>query len=74
MLSFSCPTVKHGEQHLIPTNCAPVRLKARRLYPDKLTSVKSHFKTMLDLGIVHQSNSPTAAHLHVATSAGSMTS
>ena len=63
MPNFSCPTVKHGVQHFIPTTCAPIRSKARKMHPDKLTLAKSHFQTMLDLGICHQFNSPWASSL-----------
>ena len=68
--NFSCPTVEHGVQHFIPTNCAPIRSKARRMHPDKLTLAKSHFQTMLELGICRRSNSPWASPLHMADKPG----
>ena len=68
--NFGCPTAKHGVQHYIPMTCAPIRSKARRLPPDKLSAAKAEFQTMLDLGIIRRSNSQWASPLVVADKPG----
>ena len=47
---FLASAVDHGVRHFIPTTCAPIRSKARRLAPDKLAAAKAEFETMLDHG------------------------
>ena len=47
--NFSCPTVNHGVQHRIATNCAPIRSKARRLLQTNLPLQKPISKLCLTL-------------------------
>ncbi len=66
---FNTEAVEHGVQHFIRTTGPPIRGKARRLPPVKLTFTKAEFKSMLEMGVIRRSNSPWASPLHVVPKA-----
>jgi hypothetical protein len=63
--TFAQPTVAHGVQHFIPTQCTPVHARARRLPPDKLRIAKEEFRKMELLGVIRRSASPWSSPLHM---------
>ena len=63
--TFSSSSTRHGVQHIIATQGAPVSSRARRLPPDKLKIAKQEFKHMESLGIIRRSNSQWSSPLHM---------
>ena len=63
--TFSSPTTRHGVQHFIPTEGAPIHSRARRLPPDKLAIAKEEFRCMEAMGIVRRSSSQWSSPLHM---------
>lgn len=57
--------VKHSVTHHIVTSSQPVHAKPRRLAPDRLSTAKSEFQHMLDLGIIRPSSSSWSSPLHM---------
>ena len=67
--NFKTNKVAHGAQHYIPTSCAPIRARPRRLDQAKLACAKAEFAEMERLGIIRRSSSPWASPLHVVPKA-----
>lgn len=65
MPKFTQTTTKHGVEHYISTEGAPVHALARRLAPDRLELAKEEFRKMEEMGIIRRSNSPWASPLHM---------
>ena len=61
----SLTEVKHNTEFEIPTNCAPIFNKPRRLDPVKFMAAKKEFLKMEKLGIVRRSKSAWASPLHI---------
>ncbi len=57
--------VKHNTEFEIPTNCAPIFSKPRRLDPVKFMAAKKEFLKMEKMGIVRRSKSAWASPLHI---------
>ena len=62
---FSNATPRHGVEHHILTEGAPVFARTRRLSPEKLAYAKKEFDEMEAMGIVRRSSSPWSSPLHV---------
>lgn len=58
-------TTKHGVEHHIETNGAPVFARSRKLPPLKLQQAKAEFDIMLQKGICRPSKSAWASPLHM---------
>lgn len=56
---------KHQVVHHIVTKGSPVKARARRLDPQKLSIAKAEFQYLLDKGIIRPSNSSWANPLHM---------
>ncbi|GBM88485.1 hypothetical protein AVEN_180889-1, partial [Araneus ventricosus] len=54
----------HNVEHCIETKSPPVFSKARRLNPDKLKFLKQEFQTLMEQGIIRQSQSAFASPIH----------
>lgn len=63
--TFSSPVTRHGVEHFIPTQGAPLHSRARRLPPDKLKIAKEEFRNMEALGIIRRSSSQWSSPLHM---------
>ena len=64
--TFSNATPRHGVEHHILTEGAPVFARTRRLSPEKLAYAKKEFDEMEAMGIVRRrSSSPWSSPLHV---------
>ena len=63
--TFSNATSRHGVEHHILTEGAPVFTRTRRLLPEKLAYAKKEFDEMEAMGIVRRSSSPWSSPLHV---------
>ena len=63
--TFSNATPRHGVEHHILTEGAPVFGRTRRLSPEKLAYAKKEFDEMEAMSIVGRSNSPWSSPLHV---------
>ncbi|GBN74258.1 hypothetical protein AVEN_76642-1 [Araneus ventricosus] len=54
----------HNVEHRIETKDPPVFSKARRLNPEKLKFLKQVFQTLMEQGIIRQSQSAFASPIH----------
>ena len=63
--TFSNATPRHGVEHHILTEGAPVFAGTRRLSPEKIAYAKKEFDEMEAMGIVRRSSSPWSSPLHV---------
>ena len=63
--NFSAAGSKHGVEHFITTQGAPVHSRARRLSPDKFVIARREFKNMEKLGIIRRSCSAWSSPLHM---------
>ena len=64
-LGFKLDEPKHGVEHHITTEGAPVYARARHLAPEKLAFAKAEFDKMEKLGIVQKSKSAWASPLQI---------
>ena len=68
---FSHATPRHGVEHHILTEGAPLFARTRRLYPEKLAyAKKKEFDELESMGIVRRSSSPWSSPLHVVPKPG----
>ena len=63
--SFKDTILKHDVTNHIATKGPPVAARPRRLAPDKLKVAKAEFEHMLQLGIIHPSDSSWSSPLHM---------
>ena len=63
---LSTKTAKHGVTHYIPTNCAPIQSRVRKLAPDKLAIAKTEIDKLVELGVCRRGKSEWASPLMVA--------
>ncbi|BHF78008.1 hypothetical protein SprV_0602111800 [Sparganum proliferum] len=67
--NFSTSIPPHDVVHRLRTTGSPAISRPRSLVPARLSAAKAEFKHMLQMGIIHQSESPwTSAH-HMVTKA-----
>ena len=59
----------HGVQHTIVTSGPPVRMKPRRLDPERLEIAKRYFQDLIDQGICKRANLAWASPLHMVRKA-----
>ena len=69
-LDLSPKTVKHGVTHFIPTNCAPIQSRVRKLSPEKLAIAKTEIDKLVELGVCKRGKSDWASPLMVAPKPG----
>ena len=69
-LGFKLDEPKHGVEHHITTEGAPVYARARNLAPEKLAFAKAEFDNMEKLGIVRKSKSAWASPLQIVNKKG----
>ena len=62
---FSSKNTKHGVELTIPTTGPPIKARARRLAPDRLTKAKKEFDKMMEMGICRRSKSCWSSPLHM---------
>ena len=62
---FSSKNTKHGVELAIPTTGPPIKARARRLTPDRLTETKKEFDKMMEMGICRRSKSCWSSPLHM---------
>ena len=65
-LTFDLKEPKHGVEHDIKTEGAPIRCQPRRHHPDKVKIAREELDFLLEKGIVVESDSPWSSPLHIA--------
>ena len=68
--AFTIRQPKHGVKHHIPTTCAPLQSRVRKLAPDRLQIAKAEIDKLCDLGVCHRGKSEWASPLMVAPKPG----
>ena len=68
--AFTVKQPSHGVKHHIPTTCAPIQSRVRKLAPDKLKVAKDEIDKLCELGVCHRGKSEWASPLMVAPKPG----